>query len=60
MEGERGRDTQRQREGGRESLTTKEKKFLRLPCESERVAEGRARGGERDGRRGRGGERERG
>ena len=54
-EGERGRDTQRQREGGREILTAEEKKFLLPPCESERVAEWRARGGERDGRRDRGG-----
>ena len=57
-EGERGRDTQRQREGGREILTAEEKKILLPPCESERVAEGRARGGEREMDEGTGGERE--
>ena len=31
MEGERGRDTQRQREGGREILTAEEKKILLPP-----------------------------
>ena len=35
-------------EGGREILTAEEKKFLLPPRERERVAEGRAGGGERE------------
>ena len=43
-----GRETKTKREGGREILMTEEKKILLPPRKRERVAEGRAGGGERE------------
>ena len=59
-EGERGRDTQRQREGGREILTAEEKNFFFCPARVRGWQNG-GREGEREmdeGTRGGGGERE--